>query len=113
SLRVYPTCFSSFSSLSSAEIDKTWLSKSILKSDFFNPGTAISTTKASANSLMFTLGSEMPVLKLEANKEGKSANGKSSNQVDIFGKFDNLFLLLVVKPPFFVTVAKLLMIKKF
>ena len=80
-----------------------------MKSDFINPGTAISTTKASASSLTFTLGSDIPVLKFEANNEGSSPSEKSSNQLDNDWKF--CAVLLFAKPPFFGNVAKLLIIK--
>lgn len=79
-------------------------SKLILKSDFFKPGTAISTIKASATSLIFTLGSEIPVLKFEVNSDGKSDNEKSSNQLDNDGKFETLFYISIAELVFWILV---------
>ena len=92
-------------------MDKILLSKLISKSDFFNPGTAISTIKASASSLIFTLGSEIPVLKFEENNDGNSPKEKSSNQVDNDGELKPV--LRFAKLLFFGNVAKLLIFLKF
>src|SRR5690606_41446174 len=76
---------------------RSLLSRLILKSDFFKPGTATSTKYASADSLIFTFGKVIPSLKFDENTEGKSLLNKSSINEDQVGvaAFKLLFSLFL------------------